>query len=116
MVMNQTLNEVRSKQTQILQQALDEASLTDQSDSMQNRVASVLSKNRHVFPEDIFSFPPIDSFDKQSASEEQRLFWYSWQSQADYLGGDLHQLSMAAFGDDITLEGNNHDIVGILFF
>jgi monoamine oxidase len=40
------------------------------------------------------------------------MFWYSWQTQADYLGGDLQDLSLAAFGDDVTLEGNNHDLCG----
>ena len=52
------------------------------------------------------------SFDDMASTQEERLFWYTWQSQSDFMGAELSGLSIAGYGDDITLEGHNHDIAG----
>ncbi len=41
------------------------------------------------------------------------MFWYSFQGHSEYLAGEMQYLSLSGFGDDVSLEGSNHDLAGV---
>ena len=55
-----------------------------------------------------------DNIDDLAKDQRERLGWYAWQDHSAYLAGEMQTLSLEGFGDDVSLEGHNHDLAGLV--